>query len=93
MKACPSVVKTLGLTGAPIAGARFEFEPNSIEGSNFDFTIPLDTGSRIYFEVKYTENGFGSAKQDDEHLSKFQNIYQPRTSGRFESSSVPPPGS
>ena len=82
----PSIVKILGLTGTPIAGARFEFEPDRVEGTNFDFTIPLDTGSRIYFEVKYTENGFGSAKADDEHLFKFQNIYQPRTSDRFEAS-------
>jgi hypothetical protein len=67
-----------------VNGACFEFEPDGIEGTNFDFMIPLNTGSRIYFEVKYTETGFGSADADEEHLRKFEDLYYPATDGRFE---------
>ena len=80
------IVKALGLAGFPIAGTSFEFEPDSTERTNFDFMIPLDTGNRIYFELKYTETGFGSAKSDHEHLWKFQSIYRRRLAGRFEAS-------
>ena len=80
------IVKALGLTGVPVPGACFEFVPDSIEGTNFDFVIPLASGGRILFEVKYTETAFGSAKEDDEHRRKFQNVYYPRIAGRFEPS-------
>jgi hypothetical protein len=81
-----AIVKTLGLSGSPVAGASFEFEPDRTEGTNFDFMIPLDTGCRIYFEVKYTEAGFGSAKHDDKHIRKFRDVYSSRMAGRFEAS-------
>jgi hypothetical protein len=78
------ILKALSLAGSPIAGASFEFVPDNIEGTNFDFMIPLDAGRRVYFEVKYTESRFGSAKEDDEHLRKFHSIYSSRTAARFE---------
>jgi hypothetical protein len=79
------VIRALGLNGSPVASACFEFEPDSAEGTNFDFMIPLDTSCRIYFEVKYTEAEFGKAKPDEEHLRKFRSVYSPRLEGRFES--------
>lgn len=80
-----AIVRALEINGSPIASACFEFEPDSSEGTNYDFMIPLDTGCRVYFEVKYTEAGFGTAKPDEEHLRKFRSIYSPRLEGRFES--------
>ena len=81
-----AMVAALRLSGAPTEGACFEFEPDSVEGTNFDFMIPLATGSRIYFEVKYTEADFGSAQEDDKHLRKFEEVYHARTAERFEAS-------
>lgn len=31
----------------------------------------------IFIEVKYTENGFGTAKADSDHTDKFQKVYYP----------------
>lgn len=44
--------------------------------TNFDFFIS-DNNLRVYFEVKYTENRFGSAKNDEEHREKFNLVYRP----------------
>lgn len=44
--------------------------------TNFDFSIS-DKGSKVYFEVKYTENVFGTAKSDSNHQEKFKQIYEP----------------
>ena len=60
------LLRVLDLAGSPVEGSTFEFEPDATEGTNFDFTIPLDTGGRVYFELKYTENGFGTAKRDSQ---------------------------
>jgi len=45
--------------------------------TNFDFYIPLIDGRKIYFEIKYTESGFGKAKNDMEHKKKYENLYKP----------------
>jgi hypothetical protein len=54
-----------------------ELEPDGERKTNFDFFIKLDTGVKIYFEIKYTESEFGKAKNDGEHQAKFQRTYQP----------------
>jgi len=79
-----AIVRALGFSEQPVDGACFEFEPCRREGTNFDFMVPLDSGSRVYFEIKYTEREFGSAKDDEEHRAKFQSIYKPHTTDRFE---------
>lgn len=33
--------------------------------------------SEVFFELKYTENGFGKAKNDNEHQEKYEAIYAP----------------
>ena len=38
--------------------------------TNFDFFIKIGE-TKVYFEIKYTENGFGSCKNDPEHQKKF----------------------
>lgn len=61
-----------------------EFEKASeLEGSNyrktkFDFYIKTKDGKNIYFEIKYTENGFGKAENDLEHQKKFTDVYEPK---------------
>jgi len=58
----------------------FEKESNLDVGygmsTNFDFYIPLIDGRKIYFEIKYTENGFGKAKNDIEHKNKYESLYK-----------------
>ena len=44
------------------------------EGTEFDFYIS-DEEIQVYFEIKYTEDGFGGAKKDDSHRDKYVNTY------------------
>lgn len=48
------------------------------EGTNFDCYARLNSGTQLFFELKFTEAGFGAAKQDEKHLGKLKNIYGPR---------------
>lgn len=38
--------------------------------TNFDFFVKIGE-TKVYYEIKYTENGFGSCKNDKEHQKKF----------------------
>ncbi len=55
----------------------FEHVQDADEGTNFDFYM-RGMKSQYYFEVKYTEDNFGSSKSDERHRQKFQSIYRPR---------------
>jgi hypothetical protein len=82
-----SLIQLLGEWGISISDkaiCKFEYVDNKEEGTNFDFHI-LDNGSgvEIFFEIKYTENGFGAAPQDDEHKEKFCKIYTPWLDSQF----------
>lgn len=54
-----------------------ELERSSERKTNFDFYIKLVSGINLFFEIKYTENGFGKPKHDAEHKNKFKNTYKP----------------
>ncbi|MEK7434505.1 MAG: hypothetical protein AABZ74_15340 [Cyanobacteriota bacterium] len=62
--------------------AFFEFEKiaDKKEGTNFDFYIKTEKRN-IYFEVKYTENSFGKARNDENHIKKFNDIYKRKLNG------------
>jgi len=81
-----NVLDALRISGEPVPGATFEFRPNEVEGTCFDFMIPTALGARVYFELKYSESKFGGARTDIDHLDKFRRVYQPRLHGRFEDS-------
>lgn len=55
---------------------RFEYLPNPDEYTNFDFYLE-GNDVRVYFEIKYTENGFGKCDKDQTHKDKFETIYKP----------------
>lgn len=62
--------------------AQFEKESeleDAARRTNFDFHLKCSAPncSDIFFEVKFTENGFGKAKPDDEHKKKFKETYLP----------------
>jgi hypothetical protein len=54
--------------------SKFEYIECPEEGTNFDFFVATDK-SKYYFEIKYTENGFGKTKEDDRHNEKYDKIY------------------
>lgn len=59
------------------AEAKFEWVPDPEEKTNFDFFINAEGQSKsIYFEIKYTEQGFGKCVCDSKHKEKFDKIYK-----------------
>ena len=67
----------------PIDYSEVKFEKDSnIENTgrktNFDFYIKTKNNTNIYFEIKYTERSFGSAKNDIAHTRKFNVDYLPK---------------
>ena len=72
-------LKQMGIPGDLFADgfAKFEWIPYKEENTNFDFYIHATNPSqKIYFEIKYTEQGFGVCKNDEEHKKKFGTIYK-----------------
>ncbi len=49
---------------------------NGHRPTNFDFYFKTENEKKFYFGIKYTENGFGKATNDSEHLKKYEDIYQ-----------------
>ena len=50
-------------------------QKNEPEGTSFDFHISDIDKHEYFFEIKFTEEGFGKAKKDDEHERKFNEVY------------------
>ena len=44
--------------------------------TSFDFYFMTNNGKEIHFEIKYTEQGFGKAKRDNQHFDKYESIYK-----------------
>ena len=42
-----------------VSRAIFEYTPDGSEHTNFDFYAETDAREKVYFEIKYTEQGFG----------------------------------
>jgi len=83
------VLKMLNIEGEPAYNTvKFEKESDLEKGkyrkTNFDFYFETTEGKKIYFEIKYTENGFGAysfglngnEESDREHDETFLNTYQ-----------------
>jgi len=85
-QALGTLCSALKIEEKPDKRACFEFQPDLTEGSCIDFSMSLQSGARINFEIKYTESEFGSAKADKVHLEKFESVYECRLDGRFEES-------
>jgi hypothetical protein len=49
----------------------------ALRRTSFDFHLQNAEGREVFVEVKYTEDGFGGAKNDAEHQEKFTDTYAP----------------
>lgn len=73
----------LGELGGQVEGgliSEFEMDSDLEEAArktSFDFFVQNGSARKIYVEVKYTEDGFGIANNDQEHRDKFKSTYLP----------------
>lgn len=83
-KAYPLLLKALGVKGeeADERESRFEMVLDEEESTNFDFHLRLRSGRRLLFEVKFTEQDFGTRKPSPGALKKAGEIYRPRLAGK-----------
>lgn len=79
------LLEALDLPNAKISTSQFELisdiEISNSRKTNFDFFLEIENNKRVYVEVKYTEQKFGSAKPDESHLNKFNMTYWPLLDG------------
>lgn len=59
-----------------VQDTKIEYVINDRGKTNFDFFIKLQSGIEIYFEIKYSEDNFRSASNDDSHKWKFKYVYE-----------------
>ena len=52
--------------------------------TNFDFYFETTNNKKFYFEIKYTEEGFGKAKDDEEHEKKYTDVYCEAAKSKIE---------
>jgi hypothetical protein len=79
------ITSILGIKGK-VDYASVAFEKESIveksneRKTNFDFYLKINSGSQnetqIFFEIKYTEDGFGKVKNDQGHIDKYNRTYE-----------------
>ena len=62
------------------------------EGTNFDFHARLEDGRQLFFEVKYTEDGFASARANDARKRKLSGWYKPHLEGKVSPAALEPAG-
>lgn len=78
--ALPLLIRSLGSDMSPPIQGIFE-STSRIESAerrtSFDFHLQSEEGRDLFVEVKYTEDGFGGAKVDAQHLEKFRGTYAP----------------
>lgn len=56
----------------------FEYLPDREEGTNVDVAWKNRHGATVYCEVKLSESGFGTARDDAKHRKKLDTIYRER---------------
>lgn len=73
----------LGIQEAPRALA-FEYVEDPEEHTHFDFFAELESGSRVYFEARLSELGFGTVDLLPRERSQLLQRYAPRLAGRVD---------
>ncbi|KAA6317461.1 hypothetical protein EZS27_032390, partial [termite gut metagenome] len=49
---------------------------NGERPTSFDFYFKTKSGKEFYFEIKYTENEFGTTKKDAARITKYNDIFK-----------------
>jgi hypothetical protein len=88
----------LGFKNEGVVYTSVEFEKKSdIDGLNsrtptsFDFYFETELEKKFFFEIKYTESGFGSIKGDNyKHVDKFNKVYKPYLDKNEEKTVIQP---
>jgi hypothetical protein len=82
------LLSQMGIKGVTtISFSAFEFSSDlekthpGQRSTNFDFFLQLGDKGKLYFEIKYTEDGFGRAPLDDSHIAKFEHTYKSLLTG------------
>ena len=70
------ILDLLGIPQEEVIINKLEEIINKKEGTNFDYFIQLKSRRRIFVEIKYTEDNFGTAKYDTSHENKYNDIYK-----------------
>ena len=77
------ILENIELSGEEANYDSIEFEKESCidkrngeKPTNFDFFFKTKLGKELYFEIKYTENKFGTAIKNTAHNDKYNNIYK-----------------
>lgn len=70
--------KYIAINQCDDAECHFEFvQGGEYEGEDTNFDFYLRSGkTEVFFEIKYTEEGFGKCENDENHKAKFKNVYQ-----------------
>ena len=71
------LLNALGLLWDSLAETRFEVVLDAQEKTNFDFWLKSPVGEEATVEVKFTEEKFGSAKNNEIYRGRLDRIYRP----------------
>lgn len=74
------IVDLLGiefLQNDQIIQVEFEHIENAVEKTNFDLFVKFSSGFQIFFEIKYTENGFNKRQSSTHPKDRWDRVYQP----------------
>ena len=71
------LLKALGISDTADYSGCFENVVHPEENTNFDFYMESSEGRRIFFELKLSEEGFGSCADDERHQRKLREQYEP----------------
>ena len=70
-------LEALGIGPDEVSTWEFEKVIEMGEHTQFDLYLELNSGAKTYIEFKYTEETFGTAKDDKQHRQKLREIYAP----------------
>lgn len=72
----------LSLSENEVTNAEFERVMEQVEGTNFDFSMEMASGSHILFELKLSENDFKAETPNANRKRKLDEIYRPGLTGK-----------
>lgn len=79
-----SLLDVLGVPRLPVVYWEFEHIADRVEFTNFDFFIRVETGTQLFFEVKLSEQRFGSPTPNARRRQKLETVYRPALQGKVD---------